>query len=85
MKSDKKIRVRITAEQTVRYAQTVEIPLKEWESLKRQWKNESLRGEHIEGWIDCAQVFDADPIEEFRLEAVDQNNKTIRPLDYIES
>jgi hypothetical protein len=69
------VRVRVRATQTVRYDQTIAMPLKEWKRIKAMEEDEAAA--ELVGWLDLANVDDADDIGgcDFDAFVVDKNDK----------
>lgn len=75
-----KVRVRITARQTVRYDKIVEMTKKEWERFKEMSPTDHVfaGGDIVGGWLDAVNdIDDADDIDEedFDAEVVDNKGK----------
>lgn len=71
-----KVKVRIVAEETIKYHQVVEMSRDEFEKLSAEWEAVCTRREResiddvISMWLDRSDVFDADDfeVEEFELQ-----------------
>lgn len=77
----KKLKILITASQTVFYRQVVEMTPVEWERFKRT-PEESI-GDEADGWLDKRDVAMADDIESESVSAivVDAKNEAVAPTD----
>lgn len=78
-KPTKKLRVRITAIQTVTYVQIVEMTPKEWATFKELTPDEHVRygGDLVGGWLDPRDIAQADDIglNDFTAIVLDKNDK----------
>ena len=80
--SDKRIRVRVQASQTVRYNQILSFSPDEWDEFKRQGERDAC--DDITERLDLRAVYDADPVERFLAFAVDESDKPVVPEDSTE-
>jgi hypothetical protein len=74
-----KVFVRVTASQQVRYDQTLEFSKDDWTRFKLLDEKDAACV--IEDRLDLREVVDADSIEDFDAEVVDEDGKGIKPSD----
>lgn len=77
-----KVKVKITATQTIYYDQTVEMPLSEWQAMQSM-SPEEVAQQLDGGWLDTRNIDEAEPIDpdDFCMYLLDDDGKIKEEYD----